>query len=45
MKMIVQGVGMHGFSIAHYFTDALLCKLDEGFFTNLVALMRAGSTT
>ena len=42
VKMIVQVVGTHGFTFAHKFTDALLRKLDESFFTNPVSLMRAG---
>ena len=42
MKMIVQVVGSHGFTFSHKFTDALLRKLDEGFFTNPVSLMLAG---
>jgi hypothetical protein len=42
MKMIVQASGTHGFGIAHKYVDALLRKMDEGFFTNPVTLMRAG---
>ena len=42
VKTITQVTGTHGFTIAHKFTDALLRKLDEGYYSSPVALFKAG---
>jgi hypothetical protein len=42
VKMIVQVVDVHGFAIGHQLVDAVLRKLDEGFYTHPGALMQAG---